>query len=52
MARGDWSMRSEVTSAMTSDLESFHVTTKLEVCERNTRVFARTWTYRFARDGV
>jgi uncharacterized protein len=52
MARGDWSMRSEVTSAMTSDLEAFNVTTLLEVYEGNARVFARTWTHRFPRDGV
>jgi uncharacterized protein len=52
MGRGDWSMRSEVTSAMTSDAEAFHVTTLLEVYERNVRLFARTWTHRFPRDGV
>jgi hypothetical protein len=52
MARGDWRMRSEVTSAMTSDAEAFHVTTMLEVYERNARIFARTWTHRFPRDGV
>jgi hypothetical protein len=45
-------MRSEVTSAMTSDAEAFHVTTMLEVYERNARIFARTWTHRFPRDGV
>ena len=52
MARGDWSMRSEVTSAMTSDAEAFHVTTMLEVYERDARIFARTWTHRFPRDRV
>ena len=52
MGRGDWSMRSEVTSAMTSDAEAFHVTTLLEVYERNARIFARTWTHRFPRDLV
>jgi hypothetical protein len=52
MGRGDWSMRSEVTSRMTSDLEVFHVTTLLEVFERNTRIFERTWTHRFPRDHV
>jgi len=52
MTRGDWRMRSEVTSAMTSDVEAFHVTTMLEVYERNARIFARTWTHRFPRDHV
>jgi predicted acyl esterase len=52
MGRGDWSMRSEVTSAMTSDAEAFDTTTMLEVYERSARIFARTWTHRFPRDGV
>jgi putative CocE/NonD family hydrolase len=52
MARGDWSMRSEVKSTMTSDLEAFHVTTRLEVSERDERIFERTWTRRFPRDHV
>jgi hypothetical protein len=52
MGRGDWSMRSEVTSAMTADREAFHVTTLLEVYERTARIFARTWTHRFPRDHV
>ena len=52
MGRGDWSMRSEVTSRMTSDLEAFHVTTLLEVFEHNRRIFERTWTHRFPRDHV
>jgi predicted acyl esterase len=52
MARGDWSMRSEVTSAMTSDAEAFHVTTLLEVYEGAARIFARSWAHRFPRDLV
>jgi hypothetical protein len=52
MGRREWSMRSEVSSAMTSDAEAFHVTTMLEVYERNARIFARTWAHRFPRDGV
>ncbi len=52
MGRGDWSMRSEVTSSMASDPEAFDVTTTLEVHEREEWIFARTWTYRFPRDGV
>ena len=48
MGRGDWSMRSEVASAM----DAFNVTTLLEVYERGARVFARTWTHRFPRDHV
>jgi uncharacterized protein len=52
MGRGDWSMRSEVTSAMTSDAEDFLVTTQLDVYEREKRIFARTWTHRVPRDHV
>lgn len=52
MARGDWSMCSEVTSSMTADAEAFHVVTELEVHEGAQQVFARTWTHRFPRDGV
>ena len=52
MARGDWRMLSEVTSEMTCDAGSFHVTTTLEVTENEAQVLARTWTYRFPRDHV
>jgi hypothetical protein len=52
MARGDWSMRSDVTSAMTADAEAFHVTTLREVYERAGRIFARSWAHRFPRDHV
>jgi hypothetical protein len=52
MACGDWSMRSEVTSAMTSDAEAFQVTTLLEVYEGAARIFARSWAHRFPRDHV
>ena len=52
MARGHWSMRSEVTSAMTADAEAFHVTTLLEVYEGAARIFTRSWSHRFPRDHV
>jgi predicted acyl esterase len=52
MARGEWSMRSEVTSAMTADAEAFHVTTELEVSESGEAIFTRAWAHRFPRDHV
>jgi uncharacterized protein len=52
MARGDWRMLSEVTTAMTADAEAFHVTSLLEVYEGSARIFAQTWTHRFPRDLV
>ena len=52
MGRGDWSMRSQVTSSMTSDRESFHVETRLEVHEGDERVFSREWKFAIPRDHV
>jgi len=52
MGRGDWSTRSDVRSAMTSDAEAFHVSTTLQVTEGDATVFERAWTHRFPRDGV
>src|SRR5262249_4888395 len=52
MARGDWSTRAEVTSTMSADAEAFHVTSALDAYEGRTRVFARTWSWRFPRDHV
>jgi uncharacterized protein len=52
MARGGWRTRAEVASTMTSDADAFHVTTALDAYEGDTRVFARTWAFRFPRDHV
>ena len=52
MARGDWHALAEVTSAMTSDADAFHVITTLEVFENDASVFSRTWEHDFPRDGV
>jgi putative CocE/NonD family hydrolase len=52
MGRGDWSMRSQVTSSMTSDRDSFHVETQLEVHEGDERVFSREWKFSISRDHV
>jgi putative CocE/NonD family hydrolase len=52
MGRGDWSMRSEVTSSMTSDRDSFHVETRLDVQDRGKKIFSRSWTFAIPRDHV
>jgi len=52
MGRGEWSMRSQVTSSMTSDRESFHVETQLEVHEGGERIFSREWKFAIPRDHV
>jgi hypothetical protein len=52
MGRGDWSTRSQVTSSMTSDRDSFHVETQLEVHEADERIFSREWKFSIPRDHV
>jgi hypothetical protein len=37
---------------MSADAECFHVTSALDAYEGETRVFARTWAWRFPRDHV
>jgi putative CocE/NonD family hydrolase len=50
--RPGWSTRVRATGTMSSDAERFIVTTALEAFEGNARIFARTYTYEFPRDGV
>ncbi len=52
LARPGWNVRSEASSTMTSDRETFIVTTALEAYEDDVRVHARSVTHRFPRDGV
>jgi hypothetical protein len=52
MARADWRTLAEVTSSMSSDAETFHVETTLDVYENDEKVFTRTWKHDFPRDGV
>jgi hypothetical protein len=50
--RPGWSTRVRATGTMSSDAGRFIVTTALEAFEGNARIFARTYTYEFPRDGV
>jgi putative CocE/NonD family hydrolase len=50
--RGEWHAKIETVSQMTSTATHFHVTNVLEGYERNTRVFAKTWTFNVPRDLV
>jgi hypothetical protein len=52
MGRGDWRMLSEVTSSMTSDRDSFHVETRLDVTENGAQIFSRDWAFTIPRDHV
>lgn len=48
--RGDWGVRIETDSTLTSTATHFHVTNALHAYEGETRVFARTWTFVVERD--
>ena len=50
--RSGWSARVRATGTMTSDAHRFIVTSTLEAFEGHARVFARTYTHEFPRDGV
>jgi hypothetical protein len=48
--RGDWRTRVESSAVMTSTRTEFLVSSTIEAFEGDTRVFAKTWSDRFARD--
>ena len=48
--RGDWRTRVESSAVMTSTRTEFLVTSTIEAFEGDTRVFAKAWSDRFARD--
>jgi hypothetical protein len=52
LARGDWHTRIETDSHMTATATEFLVTHALDAYEGDERVYARTWTLTFPRDGV
>jgi putative CocE/NonD family hydrolase len=52
LTRGDWRVRVETVSTMTSDAEAFHVDDRLEAYEGDRRVFVKTWSRAFRRDLV
>ena len=45
-------IRVETVSTMSADQENFYVTNVLEAYEGTVRVFAKTWDFAVARDGV
>jgi predicted acyl esterase len=51
LARGDWSVRSDVTARMTCTREAFLVTTTLDAYDGGRRCHARRWTHEIPRDG-
>jgi putative CocE/NonD family hydrolase len=52
LERPGWNVRSEAASIMTSDRDTFTVTSTLDVYEDDARLYARSVTHRFPRDGV
>ena len=52
MGRGNWQTRSDVTSSMTCDAESFHVESELDVFENGEVIFTRSWSFAVPRDLV
>ncbi|MEO8290089.1 MAG: CocE/NonD family hydrolase [Gaiellaceae bacterium] len=52
MGRGEWQTLSEVTSSMTSDVDSFHIESRLDVYENDEKIFTRDWRFTIPRDGV
>ena len=52
LGRGGWQVRLEISSAMTSDADAFHVDDRLEAFEGDRRVFERTWNRTFPRDHI
>ena len=49
---GDWQTRTETSSTMSADAESFYVTNVLDAYEGDTRIFTKTWHFKVARDLV
>jgi putative CocE/NonD family hydrolase len=52
VARGDWRPRVEMTHTLTADKDAFLASVVLDAYEADSRVFNKTWTFRFPRDLV
>lgn len=52
LRRGDWRVRVETQSTLSSDATHFYVTNRVEGYEDHTRVFTKSWTEKIARDLV
>ncbi|WP_433340372.1 CocE/NonD family hydrolase [Streptomyces sp. CA-253872] len=51
-SRGAWDTRTETTTTLTCDADSFHVHATLDAYEGGERVFSRNWSERVGRDLV
>ncbi len=52
LSRGDWQIRVETTSVMTSDAGHFYLTNNLDAYESQVRVFTKNWTRKIPREHV
>ena len=52
MSRGDWRIRTETRTVLTSTPTHFHITATLDAWEGDKRVFSRNWDELVARDLV
>jgi hypothetical protein len=52
ISRGEWHIRVETTSVMTSDAGHFHLTNNLDAYEGQVRVFTRSYTRKIPRECV
>jgi putative CocE/NonD family hydrolase len=52
VARGDWQARVEATHTMSADAQDFLVSVLLDAYEGDSRMFSKSWTFRFPRDQV
>ncbi|NBC97181.1 MAG: CocE/NonD family hydrolase [Deinococcus-Thermus bacterium] len=50
VARGDWRIRTETRTVLTSDAEAFYLRAELDAYENDTRVYSRNWNERIRRD--
>ena len=52
MTRGEWDIRTESRTILTSSKDLFHLRAWLDAFEGETRVFAKNWSFDIRRDGV
>ena len=52
MSRGDWRIRTESRTEMTSTADRFIISAQLDAYEGETRIFSRTWDRAIPRDMV
>jgi len=52
LRRGEWNVRTETCTVLTSDARAFRIHATLDAYENHERIFSRNWDYRIPRDHV